>query len=89
MEKLQGVWERHENRFKDVDASLAKTVEIMIGNLKSNAAGFSEYIAKVDSNLAHTVGLLAGNVDDLRYTAEEVRKATEHLHSGNGSSSAR
>jgi methyl-accepting chemotaxis protein len=84
LDKLQQVWGRHEKRFEDVDASLGKTVETMIGNLRVNAESFSEYVVKIDKNLAGTVTQLAGNVQELSYTAEELRRAAEQFHGSNG-----
>ena len=84
LEKLQHVWEQYERRFENVDTSLGKTVETMISNLKGNAASFSEYVVKVDRNLAGTVAQLAGNIEELSHAAEEFRRATEQLHNSNG-----
>ena len=86
LEKLQGVWGQYEQRFENVDASLGKTVESIINNLKGNATSFSDYVKNVDGLLAKTVAQLAGNIEELSHTAEELRKSNEIMHNGNSNS---
>ena len=77
--ELRSIWSRHEERFKDVDATLGRTIDTIIRNLDGNAAGLNDYVVKMDGHFTETVQYLAGNIRDLKDVAEMLEDSVRSL----------
>ncbi len=75
LNRLQTVWTRHENRFADTDESLARILTSIIEHVDAHGGALRDHVVKIDTHLAQTVNNLAGNVEALQQTTEEITKA--------------
>lgn len=78
-DELQRVWNRHESRFDQADEKLAKIVDQVINLLNANATNLQEHVGQIDSALADTVNMMAGNIEELTDAAAEFARATKSL----------
>jgi ABC-type transporter Mla subunit MlaD len=77
LEELQTVWNRHANRFDKTDDNLGRVVEKIMEIVNWNSAKLNEQVQSMDSALAETVSLLAGNIEELNETAQEFHETTQ------------
>ena len=75
LQRLQIVWSQHENRFADVDENLSRILTSIIDHVDAHGAALRDHVVKIDTHLAQTVNNLAGNVEALQETANEITKA--------------
>ncbi len=82
--ELKTIWAQYERRFREVDESLEKTLKLIMDNLNGNADSLRSYVSTIDSHLAHTVELLAGNISELEQVAENLKDTVQLSRSPTG-----
>lgn len=73
---LQTIWNRHANRFDMTDENLGRAAQKIMDIVDWNSAKLDEQVKAMDSALAQTVSLLAGNIEELNETAREFHETT-------------
>ena len=74
--ELQTIWNRHANRFDMADENLGRAAQKIIDIVDWNTSKLDQQVKAMDSALADTVSLLAGNIVELNETAQEFHETT-------------
>ncbi|EME68216.1 hypothetical protein H261_19496 [Paramagnetospirillum caucaseum] len=81
LSELQAVWNRHSGRFDKADENLGAAVIKIMDIVDKNTTRLDEQVKAIDSGLARTVGMLAGNIEELQEAANEFHEVTKGLDS--------
>ncbi|MBF0213585.1 MAG: anti-phage defense protein ZorA, partial [Magnetococcales bacterium] len=81
LQELQDLWNRHVSRFDKVDEKLGQTVINIINQVDKSTGALDDHVNRMDSALAKTVEMLAGNIAELQEVAQEFSEVTKSMES--------
>ena len=79
LQELQVIWDLHASQFDKADENLGNAVIKIINLVDKNTTMLDEQVGKIDGALAQTVGILAGNIEELHEVAGEFSNAIKSL----------
>lgn len=79
-EKIRSVWDSHEQRFAQVDTSLAAAVATLSNETDKYAQNLKTYVLDIDKGCADAVARLSQIVNDLKENAGDLNENFEALN---------
>ena len=76
---LQDAWQSYDNRFSQVDESLAKAIQGIVDNVRDNMLSMEKFVREVDQKLGAAVQTFGQNISELNDTAESFEQASSKL----------
>lgn len=79
LQQLRDIWSRHASRFDKADENLGDAVIKIANHVDNIMTKLNEQVGEIDRALAQTVGIFAGNIEELNEVATELSEATKSL----------
>lgn len=76
---LQDAWQSYDNRFSQVDESLARAIQGIVDNVRDNMLSMEKFVREVDQKLGAAVQTFGQSISELNDTAESFEEASSKL----------